>query len=322
MSATATTTRTDHPPAAVATASWAARGAALGLDVTPGAAVLTMTVLVALSVPYRGTWWWVAVAVGAAALLWTVFNRIVLPAMTGATLGRAVLGIEVVHHDGAAVGPIWLLLRELAHLLDTAPALTGWLWPLRDSRRRTLADIVMRTESRVIASRSPHLMSRRVTVPVMLTAAALCAGGAAISSTVVRHHEQTVADTTAQIAAQGPRLVVQILSYHPETIQGDFEHARSLTTDKYRVELSALQQTALKSGPQLNEYWVSRSSVLAATADRATMLLFLQGQRGAPPTQRDIAASVRVTFVKSDRAGWRVDDVAVVTEPHVAQDTS
>lgn len=319
MTAAEPITRTDDPPTAPTRASWAARATAFALDVVPGAAVLTTSVLVALSVPRRGAWWWVCVAVGAAALLWTALNRIVLPAMTGASLGRAVLGIEVVHNNGAAVGPIWLLLRELAHLLDTAPALAGWLWPLWDPRRRTLADTLMRTESRVIASRSTPLVLRRLTAPVLLTAAALCAAGAVISSTVVRHHEQTVADTRAQIAAQGPLLIVQILTYHPESIQGDFDHARSLTTDKYRVDLTAVQQTALKSGPQLNEYWVTRSSVLDATPDRATMLLFLQGRRGAPPAQRDIAASVRVTFVKSDVAGWRVDDVAVVTEPQVTQ---
>jgi Mce-associated membrane protein len=319
MTSAEATTQADDSPAPIATASWAARAAAFAVDILPGAVVAATTALVALSVPLRAGWWWACVAAGAVAILWTASNRILLPSITGTSLGRAVFGISVVHKNGAAVGPAWLLLRDLAHLLDTAPAFAGWLWPLRDSRRRTFADTLMRTESRSIAARSTDLAVRRLVAPVMLTAAALCAVGAAVSYTVVRQQEQAVADTSTQIAAQGPRLVVQILSYHPETLQGDFEHARSLTTDKYRVELSALQQAALKSGPLPNEYWVTRSSVLDATPGHATMLLFVQGQRGVSPNLRDIAASLRVTFVKSDRAGWRVDDVAVVTEPQVAE---
>jgi len=100
------------------------------------------------------------------------------------------------------------------------------------------------------------------------------------------------------------------------------DHARSLASDKYRPQLSALQQAAFKAGPLRNEYWVTSSSVLSATPDRATMLLYLRGQRGAPPNQRDIAASVRVTFVESGAARWRIDDVAVVTEPQTAETKS
>lgn len=299
------------------TASWAARAGAFAVDLLPGAAVLTSAALVALSVPHGGALWWVCVAVAAVATLWTAFNRILLPGMTGASVGRAAFGTSVVNSDGGKAGPARLLLRDAAHVLDTLPVLAGWFWPLRDSRQRTFADALAHTESHSVDSLSTCITLRSLITPVMITAAALCATGAAVSDLVVRQHDQAVADTTAQIAIQGPHMVVQILSYHPETINGDFDHARSLTTDRYRVELSALQQTTLKSGPVVNEYWVTRSSVLDATPDRATMLLFLQGQRGAPPNQRDIAASVRATFVKSDRACWRIDDVAVVTEPQI-----
>ncbi|MGB9305378.1 MAG: RDD family protein, partial [Mycobacterium sp.] len=50
----------------------------------------------------------------------------------------------------------------------------------------------------------------------------------------------------------------------------------------------------------------------------ATMLMFLQGERGAAPDQRYLTASVRVTFVKPGASGWRVDDLAVVTKPQTA----
>ncbi len=303
-------------------APWAARAGALAVDILPGAAVLAATALVAQSVPLRGAWSWLCVCIGAVAILWTAGNRLLLPVISGQSLGRAVFGISVVHRNGGPVGPWWLLLRDLAHLLDTAPVFAGWLWPLWDPRGRTFTDMLLRTESRLVEARRSDRNLRRLPAAVMLTAASLCAGAATISYTVVGQHDRAVADASAQIAAQGPRMVVQILSYRPETIQGDFDHARSLASDKYRAQLSALQQAVLKSGPVGNAYWVTNSSVLSATPDRATMLLFLQGQRGAPPNQRDIAASVRVTFVESGAAGWRVDDVAVVTEPQTAETKS
>ena len=299
-------------------APWAARAGALALDILPGAAMLATAVLVALSVPLHSTWWWVSVSIGAVAILLTAFNRLLLPVIRAQSLGRAVFGITVVRRNGDAVGPWWLLLRDLAHLLDTAAVLVGWLWPLWDSRRRTFADMLLGTESRLLQGRpDPNL--RRLTAALALIAASLCAVGAAISYTVVRQHDRSVTDASAQIATQGPHMVEQILSYHPETIQADFDHARSLATDKYRAELSAQQQGVQKAGPVRNEYWVTISSVLTATPDHATMLLFLQGERGAPPNQRYLTASVRVTFVKPPAAGWRVDDVAIVTTPQTAE---
>ena len=309
-------------PAPAMPAAWVARAGAMAVDILPGAAVLATTVLVAESVPPRGAWWWLCVLIGAVAILWTAFNRLLLPVISGQSLGRAVFGITVVHCDGGPVGPWWLLLRDLAHLLDTAPMFAGWLWPLWDPGGRTFTDMLLRTESRLLQARRPDRTLRRLTAAAMLTAASLCVVGAAISYTVVRQHDRAVTDAGAQIAAQGPRMVVQILSYRPETIQGDFDHARSLASDKYRPQLSALQQAAFKAGPLRNEYWVTSSSVLSATPDRATMLLYLRGQRGAPPNQRDIAASVRVTFVESGAARWRIDDVAVVTEPQTAETKS
>ena len=114
-------------------------------------------------------------------------------------------------------------------------------------------------------------------------------------------------------------MVEQLLSYRPETIQADFDRARSLATDAYRGQLTAQQQAVQKAGPVRNEYWVTNSSVLSATRGRATMLLFMQGQRGAAPDPRLLTASVRVNFVESDSATWRVDDLTVVTSPPPAK---
>lgn len=305
-------------PAPSATA-WAARAGALALDLLPGGALLVTAALVALAVPLHGTFWWVCVSISAVAVSWTAFNRLVLPAITGQTLGRAVFGITIVRRDGAAVGAWWLLLRDAAHLVDTAAVFVGWLWPLWDPRRRTFADILLRTESRPLQPRWPQTQLRRFTAALVLGAAALCGAGAAVSYFVVRQHDQSIADVRAQIAQRGPHLVEQILNYHPDTIRDDFDRAQSVATDDYRAQLTAQQEAIQKAGAVRNEYWVTESSVLSATADRATMLVFLQGQRGAPPDQRYITATVRVTFADSRSTGWRVDDLAVVTKPQPPQ---
>lgn len=296
-------------------ASWGARGGALALDIMPGAALFATAALVALSVPSRDAWWWACVTTGALAMLLTVFNRLVMPTVSGQTLGQAVFGITVVRRNDAAVGARSLLLRDLAHLLDTAPALVGWLWPLWDSRRRTFADHLLGTESRQLKPRWPQRKLRRFAAALVLSVAVLCGAGASVSLFVVRQHDRSIADARAQIAQRGPHMVEQILSYHPDTMHDDFERARSVATDNYRAQLTAQQEAIQKAGAVRNEYWVTDSSVLSATTDRATMLVFLQGQRGAPPDHRYITATVRVTFVDSGATGWRVDHLAVVTKP-------
>jgi Mce-associated membrane protein len=301
--------------AAAALASWPSRAGALAIDLIPGGVVLTVAALVALSVPLRGGWWWISVGLAVAAVLWTAVNRVLLPSTCGHSLGRNMFGIAVVRRDGTPVGSMTLLWRDIAHLLDTAPALLGWLWPLKDSRHRTFADVMAGTEVHMVSTGGANRRSRRRTGIAVLIAAALCAAGAVTSVTVVARHAAAATDTRAAITAQGPHIVEEILSYHPDTLQTDFDRAQSLVTDAYRAQLTAQQQALRKAGAVRNEYWTTNSAVLAADRGRATMLVFLQGQRGADPNQRYLTASVRVDFVQSGSAPWRVDDLTVVNSP-------
>jgi Mce-associated membrane protein len=98
-------------------------------------------------------------------------------------------------------------------------------------------------------------------------------------------------------------------------LREDFARAQSLTTDKYRRQLVAQQDVVQKGNPVINEYWVTDSAIESATPDRATMLLFLHGRRGAGPDQRYITATVRVSFAKDGDDHWRVDDLTVLTKP-------
>jgi len=296
-------------------APWHIRVGAFAVDVLPGTAVVITMALVSLTVPARGVWWWLCISVIGVAILLILVNRLLLPTILGWSLGRALFGIAVLRRDGATPGAWGLLLRDLAHLLDTASVMVGWLWPLWDSRHRTFADMLLGTEVRRIESdERPHNVRRWAAVAV-LTCACVCVAGAAVSYAVVYSRDRAIDQTREQIATQGPKIVAQMLTYDPKTLHDDFLRAQSLATDKYRRELVAQQVIVQNGNPVVNEYWPIDWSIQSATPDRATLLLFMQGRRGAPPEERYITATVRVTFAKDAEKQWRVDDLTVVTKP-------
>jgi Mce-associated membrane protein len=299
-------------------APWHIRVGAFAIDVLPGIAVVATMVLVSFTVPQRGVWWWVSVSVAGVTFLLMLVNRLLLPTVTGWSLGRAFCGIAVAGRDGKAPGPWRLLLRDLAHLLDTVSLLVGWLWPLWDSRRRTFADMLLGTEARRVEPDERLHNTRRWTAVAVLTCACVCVAGAATSYAVVYSRDRAIDRTRQQIAIQGPKIVAEMLTYDPKTLHDDFARAQSLATDKYRGELAAQQDAVQKGQPVINEYWVTASSIQSATPDRATMLLFMQGRRGAAPEERYISATVRVNFAKGAGDRWRVDDLTVLTKPKPA----
>jgi len=299
-------------------APWHIRAGAFAVDVLPAVAVAATWATVALTVSQHAVWWWVCVSVVGLAVLAALVNRLLLPAIFGWSLGRALCGIRVVRRPKSAgaeaIGGWGLLLRDLAHLLDTA-SIVGWLWPLWDARRRTFADMLVRTEARRVDPDEGPPNVRRWTALTVLAATAACLAGAAVSYAVVYSRERATAETVARIREQGPKIVAQMLTYDPKTLHDDFTRALSLATDKYRGKLAAQQDIVQKGTPIINEYWVTDDSVESATPDRATMLLFMQGRRGAAPAERYISATVRVDFAKAGNDRWRVDDLDVVTKP-------
>jgi Mce-associated membrane protein len=305
-------------PAPNALARWHIRAAAFAVDVLPGLAVIVTMALVWLSVPAQGPWWWASLSVLVAATLATMANRAILPAYLGWSLGRALLGIEVVQSDGSTVGLGRLMLRELAHLLDTLSVFVGWLWPLWDSRRRTFADLLLRTEVRCVAATRRPANIKRHTAIVAGAAVALCVAGAAVSVFAIYLPDRAADQTRSEVNQQGPKIVAQMLTYDPKSLQQDFARARSLTTDKYRPELVKQQESVQKGHPAINEYWVTDSTVLSADRNNATMLLFMQGHRGGGDQERFITATVRVSLAKGNDGHWLVDNLDVVTKPRPA----
>ena len=296
-------------------APWHVRAGAFAVDVLPGIAVVATMALVSFTVPPRGVWWWVSMSIGGLAFLLVLANRLMLPTVTGWSLGRAVCGIAVIGRDGQSPGPWRLLLRDLAHLLDTLSLFVGWLWPLWDSQRRTFADMLLRTEARRTEAEERPANVRRWTAATVLTCACVCVAGAVLSYAVVYSRERATDQARQEISIQGPKIVAQMLTYDPKTLPDDFARAQSLATDKYRPKLVEQQEIVKKGHPIINEYWPNDAAIQSATPDRMTMLLFMHGRRGEGPEERYITATVQVTFAEGADHRWRVDDLTVVAKP-------
>lgn len=319
MTVVAENTRTatqDLPEKALA--PWHVRVAAFSVDVLAGLAVATTMALVSLALPPYRVWWWVCMVVCALVVLAVLVNRLLLPTLTGWSLGRAQFGIAVARCDGKEISPWWLLLRDLAHLIDSAALLVGWFWPLWDSQRRTFADMLLRTEVLRVVPHERAEKVRKWTAVALAVAALLCLGGAGVGYGVVYARAQATDRTRAEISTQGPKIVAQMLTYDPKNLKDDFARALNLTTDRYRKNLAAQQEVVEKGHPVINEYWGSTNSVLEATPSSATMLLFLQGRRGENQDVRYITASVRVKFIRSGDGRWLVDDLTVLAKPKPA----
>jgi uncharacterized RDD family membrane protein YckC len=87
------------------------------------------------------------VVVGAVLALGTwAWNRIVQQGRTGQSVGKAAMKIALVSGTtGKPVGVWTAFLREVAHVLDGV-LVVGYLWPLWDDQKQTLADKLVDTE--------------------------------------------------------------------------------------------------------------------------------------------------------------------------------
>lgn len=298
-------------------AGWRDRAAAFGVDVLPGLATIVTLAVLGFGAELGSWLWWLLTGTAAVTFVAVAVNRVLVPWRWGTTLGRALFGLQVVRPDGGPVGLGRLLAREAAHLLDVATLFVGALWPLWDRRRRTFADLLAGTEVRRVPR--PAWDAGRLATAVTAGAAAVCAAAVALSYLAVYRPGRAVDQAREQIAEQGPRIVEQLLTYHADTMSDDFARARSLATDAYRPQLVTQQQAVHNAGAISNEYWAVSSAVLSVAAERASMLLAMQGQRGANPQDlKFITATVRADFDKSPDGQWRVANLTVLKKPQLA----
>lgn len=137
-------------------ASWSRRVGASLLDSVPG--LVAGVVLVAGYLPthlgfFRGDLTvaprYPLVVVGSllyvGALGLAVYNRYVLAGRTGQSIGKRLTGIWLVRQTtGRPIGTLDAFVRDLLHVLDGV-GYVGYLWPLWDEERQTLADKLAQT---------------------------------------------------------------------------------------------------------------------------------------------------------------------------------
>jgi uncharacterized RDD family membrane protein YckC len=68
-----------------------------------------------------------------------------LDGLTGQTPGKAIMGIRVVNLQGQLIGSGSGIARKFAHIIDSIVCGLGFLLPLIDAKRQTIADKVMNT---------------------------------------------------------------------------------------------------------------------------------------------------------------------------------
>jgi uncharacterized RDD family membrane protein YckC len=68
-----------------------------------------------------------------------------LDGVTGQTPGKAIQGTRVVNGQGELIGSGSGMARKVAHIVDSLVCGLGWLLPIVDSKRQTIADKIMST---------------------------------------------------------------------------------------------------------------------------------------------------------------------------------
>ena len=76
-------------------------------------------------------------------LYWVLMGY--LDGESGQSPGKAIMGTRVVDANGNLLGGGVGIGRKFVHVLDVIVCMLGWLLPLVDSRRQTIADKVMNT---------------------------------------------------------------------------------------------------------------------------------------------------------------------------------
>jgi uncharacterized RDD family membrane protein YckC len=116
---------------------WIHRVGAYLVDVAP-IIVLEVIVLPFNNFGLRSLLWIVALG-------YTIWNRWVMGGQ-GQSLGKRVVGMRLVSEQtGQPIGTLNAFLRDICHFVDAIICYVGFLFPLWDAKRQTIADKIMRT---------------------------------------------------------------------------------------------------------------------------------------------------------------------------------
>lgn len=115
-------------------AQWGTRAAGFLIDWAP---LLILQIIFIWS----GALSWLVRVVGIAYVVYLGY----MEGVTGQTPGKAIMGIRLVNEQGDVIGSGPGIGRKFAHVVDSAVCLLGWLLPLVDAKRQTIADKLLQT---------------------------------------------------------------------------------------------------------------------------------------------------------------------------------
>ena len=117
-------------------ASWIQRVGAYLIDIGP--IIILEAIFVKVTAIY--------VIVALAGLGWTIYNRWYQAGTTGQSLGKKVLNLRLVSEQtGEPIGMLMAFVRDICHVVDAIICYIGFLFPLWDAKRQTLADKIVKT---------------------------------------------------------------------------------------------------------------------------------------------------------------------------------
>ncbi|HEX9034178.1 MAG TPA: RDD family protein [Streptosporangiaceae bacterium] len=125
--------------------AWAIRVGAYLIDVAPviGAWIVFLIIASILRSTAVDILLYLVLAVGS--LAYSVYNRWILGGQ-GQTIGKKQLGIMLVSEQtGQPIGTLNAFLRDICHIVDGLICYIGYLFPLWDAKRQTIADKIMGT---------------------------------------------------------------------------------------------------------------------------------------------------------------------------------
>ncbi len=124
-------------------ASWLTRVGAYLIDALPASVLLAMGAALA---GRGGAGAGIGIIFYLAVLGWIGYNRWYRAGRTGQSLGKSATNVRLSNEQtGAPIGAGLAFLRDLAHIVDAIICYVGFLFPLWDGKRQTLADKIVGT---------------------------------------------------------------------------------------------------------------------------------------------------------------------------------
>ncbi len=124
-------------------ASWLVRVGAYLLDALPAWVLIAIG---ATLLAHGGAGGAIGALFYLASLGWVGYNRWYRAGKTGQSLGKSATNVRLIgEQTGAPIGAGMAFVRDLAHFVDAVICYVGFLFPLWDAKRQTLADKIMNT---------------------------------------------------------------------------------------------------------------------------------------------------------------------------------